>query len=183
MFMEIILWIAKTYVVYKVYEIMIEKEYLPLVVMPAVAHCTLLMVDHMFWMMPYRIILPFVISVHSLINTWTFIIFGITIWIIIEYLYVKCLRVRIFVNTYRKYLYRALILLLILYIYVTIIRFTKDNNAKCLPVNPYDYFMHSYRLQARYKFWQNFYYAFLSSWLIIVLSICFYFLMVPISIA
>lgn len=181
--MGIILWIVKAYVVYKVYEIMIEKEYLPLVVMPVAVHCTLLLVDQLFWMMPYKKIFPLVVSVHSFVNTWTFLVFGITAWVIIEYLYVKYVPVRIFVNIYRKRFFSVFIFVLIVNFYVTIVEYNKDDFGVCLPLDPYDYFMYSYRLKARYRFWKNFYDVFLASGVILTLSICFYFLLIPISIA
>ena len=182
-FMEIISWIVKGYVMFEVSRTFITNRPLPIQVRPMMVYYAFVVCNYVFWMIPHSKIQPFVLPVYSLINTWTFLITGIITWIIIECLYSKYAVVRIYVNKYRKFIFRVLISLLILFFYVKIIEYYKVEFRTCLPVNPYDYFMHSYRMQAQYKFWQSFYNFCMALVLVIAMCTCCFFFMVPISIA
>ena len=182
-FMEIISWIVKGYVMFEASRTFITNRPLPIQVRPMVVYYAFVVINYVFWMVPHSKIQPFVLPVYSLINTWTFLISGITTWIIIECLYSKYTGVRIFVNKYRKFIFKVLILLLIVFFYVKIIEYYKIEYGTCLPVKPYDYFMHRYIVQAKSRFWQSFYNFFMILVLVIAMCTCCYFFMVPISIA
>jgi hypothetical protein len=182
-FTEVISWIVKGYIVVELAKAFLNRRPVPSWVYVFIAYYFCSLAWLLFWTLPHSRIFPVVFVVYNFVCTWTFLAFVLSTWVFIEYLFYKYARVRVFVEKNRKYFFGALFLVLGVICYVWVIQFNAVDNGVCRKVQPFEYFMYPYKMQARNRFWVVCYSFFLVSVLLIGSFACCFVFSVPISIA
>lgn len=144
----------------------------------------------LYLVLPYLLQLVTIGAVFEVVNQtflvltgWKFFVFVIFLWAVIEVMYSKYYRVRLFFNRHRKAMFRVALWYVCLLAYAKIDDYYKVDNGTCKALTAYEYFKQPRQVKSKEKFFAVFCNALMIFAIFIgscVFSIYFY---VPITIA